>query len=313
MSSDLLPANSGLLGIAIVIRAKDGPRFVFHYPPRLANPDRELPRWGTELDPTTPEASDDEEANEDDDVDDPELGVYRNAEELKTHRRRHHHVSQWNGDEHFMSEDGIHIVPWEHLDAFSTKDLASILTPSRAYHKKCFELSLDPVYYISYPMHVREDGQWKKVKKSKKKKNNRDHDRDGDGEAADAGSAVGMPVSTTDNTNHKKAMGEEVNGTKAIISSSFVSDEGSELAGMTMFNLVFMMHPSRFEARRRINDMYEYVAKDLNRALRFAQHYNNYVWKECEIIHGLKDKAREESEYVNTGTSFKINHHQELQ
>ncbi|KAI9732484.1 MAG: Nitrogen permease regulator 3 [Claussenomyces sp. TS43310] len=291
MSSDLLPGNSGLLGVALVIKSKEGPRFVFHYPPRLANPDRELPRWGTELDPTTPEASDDEDANEEDDLEDVDSSLQRNFERLKLpKKKKHHHVSQWDGDEHFDSEDGIQIVPWEHLDAFSTKDLAFILTPSRAYHKRCFELSLDPVYYVTYPTHIREDGQWKKPRKVKTRRKNR-NGKGGSGKDSDSDSAMERPSGTGEQV---ETVSQEDDGAKIATSSSFVSDESNDLAGMTMFNLVFIMNPTRFEASLRIKDMFEHVARDLNRALRFAQHYNNYVWKESDLIWGLKEKAREE-------------------
>lgn len=291
-----MPANSGLLGVALVVRSKDGPRFVFHYPPRLTNPDRELPRWGTELDPTTPEISEDEEIEGEEELEEGEVALNKNIEKLKFPRRKkQRHVSQWDGDDHFESEDGIQMVPWEHIDAFHTKDLASILTPARAYHKRRFTLSLDPVYYVTYPMHIREDGRWKKAKKQKKKRKTRES-RATNG--TDAGSvnekAIGSdPDDTTEEGEDKSPVedGEDTNGIKP--NTSFVSDE-NDGSGITMFNLIFIMNHTKFEAQARNTDMFEHVAKDINKALRFAQHYSNYVWKESEMILGMKDKAREE-------------------
>lgn len=66
---------------------------------------------------------------------------------------------------------------------------------------------------------------------------------------------------------------------------------------MTLFNLVFIMNPSRLDAHVQVSSMFEHVAKDINKALRYAQNYSNYVWKESEKIMNKKDKAREDSTY----------------
>jgi hypothetical protein len=298
MSAKLMTANSGLLGVALVVRSKDGPRFVFHYPPRLTAPDRELPRWGTELDPTTPEASEDEENEGEEELEEGEMPLHKVVEKLKfLRKKKYRHVSQWDGDDHFESEDGVQMVPWEHLDAFHTKDLASILTPARAYHKKRFALSLDPVYYVTYPMHIREDGRWKKAKKQKKKR--RDHQaktaNGTDSGAVDDKAAVSDLDEAVDDSEEKSPVEEGEKATGIKPNNSFASDE-SDGGGMTMFNMVFIMNHTKFEAKARNTDMYEHVAKDMNKALRFAQHYSNYVWKESEMILGMKEKAREERE-----------------
>src|SRR5436190_653933 len=168
MSSRLRTPKSSLLGVALIIRSKDGPRFVFHYPPRLVSKEsQERPRYGTELAPTTPDSSDEELSSDEDDLED---DIYCTHSGKSNPR---HMTSVWDSDEHYDSADGVQIVPWEHLDAFSTKDLASILSPAKAFHKKCFELTLDPLRFVTYPMHVRDDGQWKKKKKRKFKRGKR--------------------------------------------------------------------------------------------------------------------------------------------
>jgi len=195
-------------------------------------------------------------------------------------------VSQWQGDDHFEI-DGRQIVPWEHIDVHSARDLASILTPARQYHKKMFELTLDPLLFITYPMHIREDGRWKKKRKDKKKRRRKDEENETGVEVVNEVLMTESPIDVTPAEKEQdKVMPDK--------GSSFNSDDADQ-GGMTMFNLVFIMHPQHEEAPARTLDMFEHVAKDLNKAMRYAQNYNNYVWKESEMILSMKDKAREES------------------
>jgi hypothetical protein len=283
--------KSSLLGVALIIRSKEGPRFVFHYPPHLANKEcRERPRYGTELDPTTPDTSDDEGRSDDDDLEDSMFQIHNRFGAGKKTR----HVSTWDGDEHFESVDGVQIVPWEHLDAFRIQDLASILTPARSYHKKCFELTLDPLHFVTYPMHIREDGQWKKKKKPKKAKSRKHAAAGTETEEANGNAETGSEEKDAENIEKGEANKEDINH-KAPRGGEGGSENGNDEGGMTMFNLVFILNPDRLEAPTEVADIFEHVAKDINKALRYAQSYSNYVWKESDMILTMKDKAREKS------------------
>lgn len=288
-----MSVDSSLLGVALIVRSKDGPRFIFHYPPRLRPNERAIrPPYGTELDPTAPEDADDIEADEDDDLDDRDYSLYNSLEGLGLGKKSRH-VNPWEGDEHFELPDGQHVVPWEYLDAFHTKDLASILTPARAFHKRCFELTLDPLTFVTYPMHIREDGRWKKKKREKRSRRRKEEEeRQENGSIADDTVISESPAETS-------GLEDEARKVRMPKGTSFTSDDTND-GGMTMFNLVFIMNPKTTEAPVRVSDMFEHVAKDINKALRYAQNYSNYVWKESERILNLKEKAREERRPMST-------------
>jgi nitrogen permease regulator 3-like protein len=298
MSSHVMPVRSTLLCVALVIRSKDGPRFVFHYPPRLTqNETKKLPRYGTELDPTPPEASDEDSSSEDDLEE--EQCFDKKFSGMGLEKKSSHHVSKWDGDDHFESVEGVHIVPWEHLNGFSTQDLASILTPTRAYHKKCFELTLDPLHFVSYAMHIRENGEWKKRRKFRKRKEHKVP-----GTIPEIGSTSGYVKAEFDDkyvygvTGVKTEPGtgdDDQDGNATGLNVTGSENDADDL-GMTMFNLVFILNPNRMEASTRVADIFEHVAKDMNKALRYAQHYSNYVSKESDRILTMKEKAREDSE-----------------
>lgn len=283
MSVKLLPPDSSLIGIALVVRSKEGPRFVFHYPPHVREPAKVYQRYGTELAPTTPDESEDDD--DDNDLEDEDTSDLRKEfDKINVGGRGSRHVNPYDGDDHFEA-DGIQIAPWHHLDGFPTSELASILTPAKAYHKKCFELSLDPLVYVTYPIHIRDDGLWKKPKRTRKR--SRKHSV---AENTDTDTVVGVSTALEGSPEPKEQKDEPQPST------SFVSEDGGE-SGMTMFNLVFIMHAKPQEAAIRIKDMYDNVAKDMNKALKYAQHYNSYVWTESEKILAMKEKAKEDREY----------------
>ncbi len=151
---------SGLVAIALIIRSRDGPRFVFHYPPRPSTEASQEERlYGTELDKSESEDSSLEEAgSEESDLEDGGYSIPRHRKVEKEDKpKQKNHVAELDleGDDHYDKPSGEHVVPWEHLFEFDTTDLESILTPSRAYHKKKFEMSLDPLIFVTYPIHIR--------------------------------------------------------------------------------------------------------------------------------------------------------------
>jgi nitrogen permease regulator 3-like protein len=282
---------SGLVAVALIIRSRDGPRFVFHYPPRPSTEASQEDRlYGTELDENASEESSLEEAGGDDsDLEDGGYSLPRHSRVEKEDRpKQKNHVAELDleGDDHYDKPNGEHIVPWEHLFEFDTTDLESILTPSRAYHKKKFEMSLDPLIFVTYPIHIREDGLWKKKKPKKAKKSK-----------IEESEPVADPTET-------KLVEEEMKGVSLGEKPGNASEDGDDHGGMTMFNAVFILNPRKDQAREKIKDIYEHVIKKFNKALKHAQASANYVWKESEMMLSMKEKAKEERKSLQS--AFKI-------
>lgn len=277
--------NPGLCAIALAIRSRDGPRFVFHYPPHPSTKptEREL-RFGTELDTEPSEIegrdqddydSDESELEESSYVDMPALGKLDLNEKMQKQQqlpKQRRHVATPDGDDHYNDKKGDHVVPWEHLFEFPTSDLESILTPSRAFHKKKFELSLDPLHFVAYPMHIREDGLWKKKKTKKSRK---------------APKETGDPGPDAE-------LGDAKSKEKTEKPASNASEDGDDSGGMLMFTVAFILNLPKDEEDERIVEIYEHVIRKFNKALNHAQASNNYVWRESEMIIAMKEKAREE-------------------
>jgi nitrogen permease regulator 3-like protein len=282
MAFATLGNHAGLKAIGLVIRSRDGPRFVFHYPAHPSNKaaEREL-RFGTELDDEPDEEdevysdSDDSELEESGHSALPALSKLNITEKAESRKKKLDHEDHPKGDDHFDNENGEHVVPWEHVFEFPTNDLESILTPSRVFHKKKFELSLDPLHFVTYPMHIREDGTWKKKKTKKSKKSKKEgSDPEGSGGKSDE---VKNPTGNS-------------------------SDDGDDSGGMTMFNVVFILNLPKEEQDQRILEIYEHIIKKFNKAMKHAQASSNFVWKESEMILSMKEKAREERKLASVSS-----------
>jgi len=258
--------SDNFLAVALVInRSRDGPAFVFHYPAQVQH-----------------NATD--------------TGAGADLEDILLERLvqpANHNTSvaneqlprQWDRDEHIVTDSGAQIVPWEHVAGFPARDLAGMLTPARPYHKTLFQLSLDPLYCVSYPIHVPENGKWKKQKKSAK------------GNDGDKASTV-----TDDHavSNEADLSSAKLSDNSKDKDSKKDGDEDEKRSSMTMFNLVFILRPKTHEVKELVDSLYVNVVKKANKAYKYSQQQSDFIWKESKRILAAKDKAREEQRKMSS-------------
>lgn len=274
MALSVLPSPNNFVGVALVInRSRDGPRFVFHYPPHVAAATQSL---GAQAD------------HGDDMDDDDDLAPRRNSrmasfEGGSSHAEHGADLGHWNHDDHLVTDSGSQIVPWERVAGFPTKDLENILTPARAYHKRLFQVSLDPLYCVSYPIYVPESGVWRK-KKRQQQRNSGVKDDDGSAQVETDGAAKSGDKGVSDAGRLERR--DPAKG---------VDEAEDKKSNMTMFNLVFFLHPKKHEVRDLVDVMFVHIIKKINKAYKYCQQRSDFVWKESKKILALKDKGREDS------------------
>ncbi|XWW93184.1 hypothetical protein V2A60_001113 [Cordyceps javanica] len=267
-----------LIAVALVInRSRDGPAFVFHYPPVVlpVSADADYPG----------DAADSED-----------MLLERLSRPLFRDADDHGSLSKHGGtrggggnnrhsyDEHTMSDSGTQTVPWESVAGFPTRDLASILTPARPYHKKLFQLSLDPLLCVSYPIHVPESGKWKRAKKNKPGRPSSVADDEIPATSRAPSIAVSAPSAPTDSDG---AVDKEKDKDKK-------EEDEEKRSSMTMFNLVFILQPKKDQTRELVDALYANIAKKVNKAFKYSQQHSDFVWKESKKILATKDRARED-------------------
>ncbi|KAH6660236.1 nitrogen permease regulator of amino acid transport activity 3-domain-containing protein [Truncatella angustata] len=285
MAAPILPNSSNVLGVALVInRSRDGPRFVFHYPPQIPAIDART-RSARASEGGDDPADDDEDAFFD---------RVANSAIASGSLPKGIDLANWNHDDHLETDSGSQIVPWEHVGGFPTRDLESILTPARIYQKKLFSLSLDQLCAASYPMYVPENGVWKKKKRQAKSRPSLsakasagpgdDTEKIGDNSPL---LAANIPQIETHDMAEDGATQDEETG---------VTGEKSEekRSSMTMFNLVFLLDPKKHEAKVLVDTLYFHIIRKINKAYKYAQQRSDFVWKESKKILQLKDKGRED-------------------
>ncbi|KAI0423752.1 nitrogen permease regulator of amino acid transport activity 3-domain-containing protein [Xylaria sp. FL1042] len=294
-SLPVLPSASNFLGVALVVnRSRDGPRFVFHYPPRIqyGKKQRATPARGS--------SAEDELDDDDDEVllNQPvQLPPFEGTSGSMPSAAG---LQVWNHDDHLETESGSHIVPWEHVVGYPTRDLESLLTPSRAFHKRLFQVSLDQLCFVSSPVYVHESGVWRKKKRQptgrppKSPENGAESAVGRDGQSSliltsDVPQIENDDLSTADDG---AAAGNNGNG--------IGPDETEEKkSGMTMFNLVFILKPKKHEAKELAEILYAHIIRKINKLFKYSQQKTDFVWKESKRILTLKDKNRESRTKMN--------------
>lgn len=359
-SSALLAPNPSLVAIYLVVRTRSGPRFVFHYPPSpSATPpkqswqhnyhDDDSSSDSSDDDTTTTAASDDGESadkassgdhsiasglksktsatarrtartlrtegpddDEEDDV--PALSLGPSLEDGR--ERKGSGANKQNG-----TKDEINLQPeWENVLGFSTDGLEKMLSPSPDLRKKKFEIMLDELVFLGYPVFVREDGAWRKKKRGSKGKDASKTQTNGDTKVLDDDEHVvetpeqvpaDLGISIKGSGKKDAKLGDNLAGSNGTVeaSTSYKSQSGlseapsearststssgNDSSEMTMFHVVFVMNPPSLEHHVRVRDMYEHIVKRFAKALKYEQASTGYVWKEAKKILDLRAQGKQ--------------------
>ncbi|KAI9891816.1 MAG: Nitrogen permease regulator 3 [Vezdaea aestivalis] len=293
--SRVLAPNPSLIAVLLVVGTRNGPRFVFHYPEVPAEEPSRLTRWpgayGATVeveDPTTDDS--DDGASSDDDLD---VIVSTDVKSGLERLRIKKYPRGPEDDESESSEPAVGTkekgAAWENVLGYSTSGLESLLTPGKHFHKKKFELALGNLVFLSYPVHIREDGLWMKKRERRKKSTGKSESEDLEA------------MSRSDHSGRFPKAGEQGTkgkGDKEVTESSSENDDiRSESTddgnSMVMFNVVFVLNPPALEYHLRIGEMYDHVVKNFTKALKYEQARSEYVWKQSDLMLNLREKAKE--------------------
>lgn len=206
-------------------------------------------------------------------------------------------VSATSSSTAFDSVFGLPSEVWEKL-----------LSPTRAWHKRRFEIGINDLAFVGWPVFVREDGYWRKKSRRRKRKDPRSdkegkqreneesknaHEtdeskndlKDASATSDNEGIVDGVPSAEGENANRTDQEDDAYNNT-----GSPEADKDT----MSMFNVVFVMAPPILEYSIHLKEMYEHVIKKFSKALKYEQDHSNYVWKEAQRILQMKERAREQ-------------------
>ncbi|KAJ5494534.1 Nitrogen permease regulator 3 [Penicillium fimorum] len=193
--------------------------------------------------------------------------------------------------------------PWESLLGVPGSVWEKLLSPSRSWHKRRFEVGINDLALIGWPVFVREDGSWRKQRRKKQKKARPEWDGGelGHNESAEEGKKDEQFVTSPD-------LGASVASIAESLTSPIDSKRGStsgrpgkpdepldpeDKDHMTMFNVVFVVDPPLLEYSMRVKEIYENIIKKFAKALKWEQARTDYVWKESQHILQVRRRARE--------------------
>lgn len=313
-----MPPNPCLIAILLVVKSRAGPRFVFHYPPDAGEDASAAYKTsrGMHQDFANISSSDDDQLwSSDDDgtlltggrwdhTNDKALGSYKRSryQDEDDDELEDPHIEN---NEKYREQRQQKGPAWNDVLGFGTDGLGTLLCPLRTFHKRRFEMTLDQLVFLGWPVFVREDGAWRKRREKRRKKGSLDNSSEDKGEdpsrvkmehAKKTDPEVSEDLEET--SGHDTAV--EESGTNGVKEEVQPQDEKTPATGkrkdsMTMFNVIFVMSPPALEYHLRVREMYENVVKKFSRALKWEQARSDYVWKESKQILKLKEKAKESS------------------
>ncbi|KAL9108859.1 MAG: hypothetical protein Q9227_006390 [Pyrenula ochraceoflavens] len=317
MSQIAPPPNPCLLAIILIVQGREGPRFVFHYPPdpltaqtaislRQTREDQGIAQEHSESesDDDSRSASEDEHKLNSEPRPKSRLQKPQENELLLSSAKKRYKITSAAAEEEAESSslsegdrDSTWKPPWDSFLSIHTSALAKLLNPSRSWHKRRFEVGINELCFIGWPVFIREDGTWQKKKKQKKRPRAWNENLESAG--------ASFVQSTTQDTQNEKAASylptEKSNDVAQDNQRpSHLETENPTKNSMKMFNMVFVMNPPVLEYSLRVREMYDNVVKKLGKALKWEQARADYVWKEAKAILKLKEKAREKQSNIAT-------------
>lgn len=193
-----------------------------------------------------------------------------------------------------------------------------LLSPSRAWHKRRFEIGINDLAFVGWPVFVRDDGTWRKKSRRRKRiKPTKGKDTQTKPKPDPSDPATEEPTQDEDNQNPVSAFQSIASGGQSpkedentdktdTEDDNFDNQAGSpdgdkeDKDAMSMFNVVFVMAPPALEYSIHLREMYEHVIKKFSKALKYEQDHSDYVWKEAQRILQLKEQARERGLYCSS-------------
>lgn len=281
MSLPVLPNPSNLVAVALVVnRTRDGANLVFHYPPE-ASMDHVA----------SPSGSPDGDLGQNDMI------LERLSQNPSKPQGEGFLVGRGLDDRLGPIAGSGAAAPWETVTGFPASDLATLLSPVRPYHKTLFQVSLDPLHYVSCPIHVPENGIWKRKPsglKSKRKMNSSLNLQDLEQSAR--ARAEAPPAEDAGRTNSEGSLEAKPAAEEGQRDEKGKKGEKAEkVSSMTMFNVVFILNPKQHEVGELVNGLHSNIIKKVNKAFKYCQQRSDFVWKESKQIISDKEKAREQS------------------
>ena len=292
--------NASLVAVLLITQSSAGPNFVFHYPPNptIDNP-AESSMWG--VDNSDDEHSSNSSASTnftDDELDnhgasDAETGVRKMLDHLEfetvrsesdrrsrsyaggrhsSRRMREEHEDDHEDDDE-EDNDGTKPEavgpPWENVFGFKTSFLASLLVPKTSMCRTKFEMTIDDLVFLGYPVNIRSDGTWKKQRKRKRNRGMKSNASELTASIHGQFGSSGLEVEDSKRLSDDQEGGEECERNEDDEAAGHEADDEDEPGedqksdgaeedkdewddgmGMSMFHVVFVMNPPQLEIGR---------------------------------------------------------------
>ena len=286
----MLPPNPCLLAILLITKARGGPRQIFQYPPK---PGKRNLRSRLDHQQTSEEDSGSEDEDEDEvdsSSDDGEIDYNGDNSSPEEDGEKYAEpdvdesgsISPEKSDSHMWHPSQNGKTGYLGLSV----NLPHLLCPPATAHKKKFEISIDGLTFLGWPVFAKEDGGWRRPKKKKMKRGSFGGSREGKGKEIHTDEEP-SETSGRETTEDEQKSPLGLQSDTASTATGAESEEAQHQESLNMFHVVFVMDPPPLEHQQRVSDMYKHVVKKFSRALKWEQARVDYVLKETVKLREL--------------------------
>ena len=299
MSTPVLPPNPSLVAIILIIKTRQGVKHIFHYPP---NPGQDRPHAKLDYENSSEEdtSSSDDDSYGSLEFDRIKLGGSReeslresddHPDESGSTSPEKNHDDGWKMGAEKKGKCFLGLpIGYEHF-----------LCPPSSFHKKRFEMTIDQLVFLGWPVFARENGEWKSKRRSRSA---RDKTRRMSTISEQTLGNSSRRASVQINEELEETTGDESAGEIPELGKSKFSDgldilleeqedQGAKANvsfGLNMFHVVFVLNPPPLEYQLRVDEMYKHVVKKFSKVLKWEQSKSSFVLRECEKMKAMKAK-----------------------
>jgi nitrogen permease regulator 3-like protein len=288
MSSMVSTSAPCLLAILLVTQARTGTgaQIVFHYPPDpLSDQEAQVKGTASTGDDESSSSDSDSESSSDDNA----YHTMLRRTKPSTQRQYGERPQISDDDEEYRDaetktqDQRLSKPPWEPLLGLGEEGLVSLLAPGRAWHKRKFEMGINDLVFVGRPVYSRENGTWRRRKRS--------------GIEVDVEPEQEQPSDTA-----TESEPEELSNPQADIppSKSPPKRHSGRKSSLTMFHVVFVLHPPPLEHTIKVKEIYDNIVRKFSKILKWEQANHEYVWKQSDLIQGIKSTILPKKASVQT-------------
>ena len=287
-----------LVAVLLLTRSRPGPKLIFHYPPD--------PLSASQYNESNGFGNGSEDESDEDAISTNLSSALQSKFRKASDQSKPDASTRQKANDDPKLDDG--------LLGYSEDSLEKLLSPGCWSDRKKFEVCLNGLTFVGYPLHADHDGSWARkhthAEAAAPKEeggramdlpialSNRVEESQGDAQTP-SGITIAEPKmsarTVNDFTHVPESLDSHGGPSLATSMNSASTTSATNPEPLTSFHVVYVLSISRSSKYNlEISELYDHIAKPLSKALRYCQKETSYLGVESKRLQAMKLKAKDE-------------------